>query len=490
MGKKKGKGGRKKKKVLRDPNALTEVEKTFYELTISDIKRKTERLQNLIQDYEEQNEQLEGEIKEATENHNEETTVLKNSIKQIETEIISVKTAMLELEEKREDDTKEYTAIIESMEEQYEQTRISLQADVRRLAGKLNTLKEFKASKFELIQKYEDNQKYMEDQELLHKRRLYKNLKKFRIAKDLLKRDMEAKLVDLSTEFQSFSNNAMAPSMHRMIRENIAINNELNIIIQDHSQMCKTVKSKSDVLQKLRASENNIKETLGNIFASSNLLNKISSEYSVLQKDLEFRSNKLTKASSVGKELSLTNELIRSSSRDLNTLEQLLHGIICSKSVFAAERDNYKETALELTRMLTLIQITGKATLKLESSLVFKNDMNRAIVMLDKIKETTPKTFVLIESSKVVEAEQQMGSSFMELLRLQGIDYQELLKSFEVGERDEIVIQQDDSNAVCLEGIETEADDLGEETFFVNLLESITSLCQESDFGVGNLEDT
>lgn len=240
------KGKRGKKKAFRDPNALSEVETTFYELTIADIRRKIDRLQQLTEDNENENLDLEQEVEETAEAQKGTVTIIKEALKERQDETVQLKTSLDEMEETAEEDIVEHTEVIEKLEGEYDMTRKTLRTEISQLVGKLSTLEEFKATKDSLKQKFEEKEKLMGEEEISHKRRLYENSRKFVIAKDALQKNMETKLFELSTEFQEITEKAIPPSMHRVTRENIAIDNELNLMIRQHQKMYNEIKARQD----------------------------------------------------------------------------------------------------------------------------------------------------------------------------------------------------------------------------------------------------
>lgn len=234
MGPKKRKG-----KIIppRDPKAITETETTFYELTLTDIQRKIDRLQDLTFDNETEIASMEEELEELTDSHDRTVTIMKESIKERQDDTLALEIAIDEFKETTEIEVAEYTRQIENLEDEYNEKRKTLKVEIAQVAGKLSANEEFKEIRLMLKQKYEDNEKLMGEEALSHKRKLYENSRKFGIAKAALQRNMEEKLFQLSTSFQEITEKGISASMHRMTRENIAIDSEMDFILPLQQKM-------------------------------------------------------------------------------------------------------------------------------------------------------------------------------------------------------------------------------------------------------------
>ncbi|XP_071447620.1 cilia- and flagella-associated protein 157 [Hetaerina americana] len=107
-----------------------------------------------------------------------------------------------------------------------------LTSEIKLLSGKLNSLEEFRLQRDELMNKFKRQEKQMKDQENAHKNMLYEVERKFILKRDRLKREMEESLRELSTQFRGTTMKQVAANTQRTIRENIAINNELDLILK------------------------------------------------------------------------------------------------------------------------------------------------------------------------------------------------------------------------------------------------------------------
>ncbi|XP_077284485.1 cilia- and flagella-associated protein 157 [Arctopsyche grandis] len=227
--KKGGKGKKGKGKVVEEKpaDALTEVDKTFYELQIGDINRKLARLRNCNDELEAKNEQLISDYKKLDEDRADVITFLKKNLQIKTDETEELQERVQGLEEKRSIENKEFHSKVSELQKDFNVMREQLTSEVKLLTGKLNSLEEFRALREQLMSKFEKQEKNYEERETYYKNFMYEKEKAYILSKDKLKKEMESKLLQLSQDIHDATEIRIASSTHRVIRENIAINNEL-----------------------------------------------------------------------------------------------------------------------------------------------------------------------------------------------------------------------------------------------------------------------
>lgn len=224
--------------------------------------------------------------------------------------------------------------------------------------GKLNSLEEFRSQRDDLMKKFEEQEKKVTSQEKRHTREMYEIERKFIISKDKLKKDMEARLLQLSTEFHDASELRIAATTHRVIRENIAVNNELDNMLQTHQKLFRdynNLKTKEMTLShETELHEIEKKKALAKSRVQVKLIDKITSRNALLEKDMKKYKHYESDAREVRREIKKELERNTMLEHKIRILEQNLHKIKCENtgletdiSYLKAENERLNDLILE-----------------------------------------------------------------------------------------------------------------------------------------------
>ncbi|KAK7871261.1 hypothetical protein R5R35_007548 [Gryllus longicercus] len=234
---KKGKGKKGKKGKKEPTEGITEVERELFTIQIADLTAKVERLKARCLELEASNVEFEENIKHLDEDRGDVITYLRTQADQKQDEIEELEERVEGLIRARENDVSMYKEIIRQSEHDFKIMHEQLTSEIKLLTGKLNSLEDFRLQRDDLVKKFKLQEEQMGVQDEKHKQIIYEVEKKFIIAKDKLKKEMEGKLLQLSSNFSDATEIRIAATTHHAIRENIAINNELDRIIATHNKL-------------------------------------------------------------------------------------------------------------------------------------------------------------------------------------------------------------------------------------------------------------
>lgn len=350
--------------------AVTEVERTFLELQIAELNIKVARLRTAVDEYEVRNEELQKAYDKLDEDRADIIAFLKKTLNLKNEENTELKEKVKGLEETREIETAQFKETVAELEKNFMVMKDQLTSENKLLAGKLNTLEEFRAIRDDLMRKFEKQEQAFKDQEMKYKRIIYEAEKKFVIGKDKLKKEMEGQLLQLAQDFQDATELRIAASTHRVIRENIAINNELDSILAtqaklaDQNEKYKESEKAAKIAMELAEEErdkaiNKNVVQLKVIDQLTTAFQSIRQEKGLYEKrnyDFEILQSKIQKLVKENENLTL----------QVRILEQNLHARMCEQNQATVEASKVIKECAKLKKILREAGIAVQAALKLD----------------------------------------------------------------------------------------------------------------------------
>ncbi|KAI9581216.1 cilia- and flagella-associated protein 157 [Glossina fuscipes] len=223
---KRGKKGKKKEK-----ERIAEVDKTFYELTITDLNRKLARLRSYITTKDETLLQLTGKMRSMEEDRVDVAAHLGRTLSEREEIIIKLEEELTEVSKQRNIEKQEASEHIKDLEAKNKAIRNQLTSEIKLLNGKLNSLDEFRIQRDYLMGRFDDLEQELKEKERSHQEAIYSMEQNAVVEKDALKKEVEAKLLQVSEDFTRSSEIRNAGYTRRLIRENIALQKEIEILV-------------------------------------------------------------------------------------------------------------------------------------------------------------------------------------------------------------------------------------------------------------------
>ncbi|CAH2207860.1 jg26368, partial [Pararge aegeria aegeria] len=350
--------------------AVSEVERTFLELQIAECNRKIARLRTAVDEYEVRNEELQKAYDKLDEDRADIIAFLKKTLNLKNEENAELKEKVKGLEETREIETAQFKETVTELERNFTVMKDQLTSENKLLAGKLNTLEEFRAIRDDLMRKFEKQEQDFKDQEMKYKRVIYDAEKKFVIGKDKLKKEMEGQLLQLAQDFQDATELRIAASTHRVIRENIAINNELDSILATQAKLAeqnekfkeseKAAKIAMELAEEERdkAINKNVVQlkVIDQLTAAFQSIRQEKGLYEKKNYDFETLQVKLEKLVKENETLSL----------QVRILEQNLHARMCDQNKATVEATKVIKECAKLKKILREAGVAVQAALKLD----------------------------------------------------------------------------------------------------------------------------
>lgn len=349
---------------------FTEVERTFLELQVTDCNRKIARLRAAVDEYEQRNEELQKAYDKLDEDRADIIAYLKKTLNNKNEENNELKEKVKGLEETREIETAQFKETVNELERNFTIMKDQLTSENKLLAGKLNTLEEFRAIRDDLMRKFEKQEQDFKDQEMKYKRIIYDAEKKFIIGKDKLKKEMEGRLLQLAQDFQDATELRIAASTHRVIRENIAINNELDNILSTQAKIAEQNEKYKENERAARVAKELAEEerdkAINKNVIQVKVIDQLTVSYQELQKEKGLYEKKSFDFELLEKKIQKLTQDNENLSLHVKILEQNFHAKMSAQNKATAEASKVYKECEKLKKILSETAVAVQAALKLD----------------------------------------------------------------------------------------------------------------------------
>ncbi|KAF7401295.1 hypothetical protein HZH68_007115 [Vespula germanica] len=212
---------------------IINMQKAFYDLKINDINNRIQRLQErnneLINNCEETTLLLISTDAETAKEITELTQYLSNEVSKLEEN----KNTLNFLEESIVNNKIAHIDKINSLNDQYARKRLELISLIKPLNAKINALEDYRRSQSVLQEKLENKNNFMQQEEEKVEQEIQKIQMKFKFDREKLKEDMYNRLLDSAGIFQMEVSKCIQEPIHKLMRENIILNNYLTEIMNE-----------------------------------------------------------------------------------------------------------------------------------------------------------------------------------------------------------------------------------------------------------------
>lgn len=252
----------------------------------------------------------------------------------------------------------------------------NLTSEIKLLTGKLNSMEEFRLQRDDLIAKFDTQEFELKEQAKKHKEILYEMERKVILDKERMRKDVENKLLELSTEFTKTSDLRVAASTQRLLRENIALNNDMDRILVLQARLQKEnedmKKKHKDIVAQYEASVAEKKRLIKTCDQQLEVIEKLTKE-NENSRDLNNYLLDIKRSHEVARRMT------RDSRNEMHDLKDKIVELEHQIGRIENDRDNFKDKAMfnqkefeRVSEIIEFLRLTVKSAIKGEKE--FKHD--------------------------------------------------------------------------------------------------------------------
>ncbi|XP_065917103.1 cilia- and flagella-associated protein 157-like [Dysidea avara] len=241
---------------------ISELSKQFYVIQIKDLEERLERYQKLNDKIKLQNEDLQRTLQQQVEIQKDIVSGLRRDLLGQTDKYADLEEKMIALTQAKNQERDQFEIQLANARSEFSEIEDRLKADNIALKGKMETLEDYRLHKDDMERKLASLEKQIEAQKKHHEETIYSLEKKAVLDKDRLKKEMVSKVNLVSAEFRKVSDKQMAETTKRTIRENVAINQQLQkmsedttVLLQENNALKKKEKDLKREIEILQATE-------------------------------------------------------------------------------------------------------------------------------------------------------------------------------------------------------------------------------------------
>uniref|UniRef100_A0A8C5PNZ0 Cilia- and flagella-associated protein 157 n=1 Tax=Leptobrachium leishanense TaxID=445787 RepID=A0A8C5PNZ0_9ANUR len=300
---------------------------------------------------------------------------LKRTLNQRMDEIADLTDQLVGLQQAKDAEKDAYEAQMAQLRHEFQETRDRLTSENMLLAGKLASLEEFRVQKEELMAKFAALEEKLKKQEEDHKEMVYKIEKKTVLDKDRLKKEMVQRVNTVAAEFRRVSNNQMAETTKRAIRENVSMSSQLAKVSDKSMDLMyenDCLKEQEEELRKhLEILEENERELVKKNISNQKVIRMFTEKCKELQEMLDSSVKTELEFTCLQKEQKELQGEVQMARQSMSTLEEELQNARQEKNVLNQQLEEERRRQEIVDRVLSQAAASLKDVLLVELELEF-----------------------------------------------------------------------------------------------------------------------
>ncbi|CAI9554905.1 unnamed protein product, partial [Staurois parvus] len=352
----KGSAAGKKAEERTRGEPVTEESKEFYQLQIRDLEGRLERYQNKWDEICAKESQFQAQFEQLSSDKKEIVSFLKRTLNQRMDEIADLNDQLTGLQQAKDAEKEAYEAQLAQVRTESQENMDRLTSENMLLAGKLASLEEFRVQKEELMAKFAALEEKLRAHEEGHKQMMYDLEMKAVLDKDRLKKEMVQRVNTVAAEFRRVSNNQMAETTKRAIRENVAIGSQLakmsekSMDLINENDLLK--ERESELYKQLVVLEENERELVKKNLSNQKVIRMLTEKCQQQQEMLDIADQKDHELLELHMDHQTLQEEAQTLRQRMDHLEEEVQRLIADKDKVIGELEDEKKKRQSVERVL------------------------------------------------------------------------------------------------------------------------------------------